>query len=49
MSHTEMVFKSDLRRWPTRLVPGGVYVLRRQRSAGLQQVRPVYVYRVMRP
>jgi len=47
MYHTEMVFEFDLRRWPVRLVPGGVHVFRRQRSDELQQVRSVHVHRVM--
>lgn len=44
-----MVFKSDLCQWPVRLVPSGVRVFRRKGPAGLQQVRHVDLYRVMRP
>lgn len=49
MSHTEMVFKSYLCWWPVHFVPGGIRVFRRKGPVGLQQVRHVDVYRVMRP
>lgn len=48
MSYTEMVFKSDLCQWPVRLVPCGVCVFRRKGTVGLQQVRHMDLYRVMR-
>jgi len=47
MCCTEMVFEFDIRRWPVRLVPGGVHVFRRQSSVELQQVRDLHVYRFM--